>query len=149
MEAYKAPDSDLTTNHKRPFKPVKAILYGLSISIILTTIVSVIALVIFGFVSGVDFTNEDTFNLLYTNNLFMFIDVILTVWVLYFSGTVVGKYTPGKEVVFAIIVSVLTLIIFAALFLMTESFSTYPIWYNLSSFVVIPVGIYFGAKSKI
>jgi len=116
MDAYQPPSSDLTIDNKRPFKPVKAVLYGLSIAFFLTTIVSTI---------------------------------VFVVGILYFAGSVVGKHTRGKEIKYAIIVSALLLIIITPLFVLTESFSTYPMWYNLSSFIIIPVGIYFGAKSKI
>ena len=150
MDAYQAPNSDLTTDNKKPFKPVKAVLYGLSISLFLTTVVSTIVFVSLGIINGVDMSNEDALNTLFASNpLFMFVDVVLTGWILYFAGSVVGKHTRGKEIKYAIIVSVLLLIIITPILFLTESFSTYPIWYNLSSFIIIPVGIYFGAKSKI
>ncbi len=150
MDAYQPPNSDLTIDNKRPFKPVKAVLYGLSIAFFLTTIVSTIVFVVLGIISGVDVGNEDALNTLFASNpLFLFIDIALTGVILYFAGSVVGKHTRGKEIKYAIIVSALLLIIITPLFVLTESFSTYPMWYNLSSFIIIPVGIYFGAKSKI
>ena len=150
MDVYQTPDSDLTIDNKRPFKPVKAVLYGLSIAFFLTTIVSTIVFVALGIISGVDVGNEDALNALFANNpLFLFIDIALTGGILYFAGSVVGKHTGGKEIKYSIIVSALLLIIITPLFVLTESFSTYPMWYNLSSFIIIPIGIYFGAKSKI
>ena len=150
MDAYQAPNSDLTTDNKRLFKPVKAVLYGLSIAFFLTTIVSTIVVIALGIISGADMSNEGAVNTLFAGNpLFMFIDLVLSGWILYFAGSVVGKHTQGKEIKYAIIVSALMLIIVTPLFVLTESFSTYPMWYSLSSLVIVPVGIYFGAKSKI
>jgi len=54
MDAYQPPSSDLTIDNKRPFKPVKAVLYGLSIAFFLTTIVSTIVFVALGIINGVD-----------------------------------------------------------------------------------------------
>jgi len=150
MDVYQTPNSHLTIDNKRPFKPVKAVLYGLSISLFLTTLVSTIFVVALGIISGADMSNENSVNALFASNpLFMFIDLALCGWILYFAGSVVGKHTRGKEIKYAIIISVLLLIIITLLFVLTEYFSTYPMWYNLSSFIIIPVGIYFGAKSKI
>ena len=64
MDAYQPPNSDLTIDNKRPFKPVKAVLYGLSIALFLTTIVSTIVFVVLGIISGIDMGNEDALNTL-------------------------------------------------------------------------------------
>jgi len=147
MEAYKAPKSDLTTNEKMPSKPVKAILFGLSVSIILTMIVSVIIGIGFGFLAGINFENENEFEtMLTTNPAYMILDIIITASILYLAGTVVRKYAPEKELIFGTILTVLTLLIIAYMFYAFGSFTTYPLWYSVATLLIIPVSILYGSR---
>ena len=98
MDPYKTPDADLTTEPQRQFKPVKAILYGLMISIIVVAIVSMIEGIGFGIALGVDFNDREAFKSALANSIaFMVTDLIVSTFVFYFAGRVVGKRVPGKE----------------------------------------------------
>jgi len=150
LDAYKTPEADLTTVDKQAFKPVKAILYGLCVSIILASIVAIIEGILFGLALGVDFTNEGALELALNNSTaFLIGDTILSALVLYFAGRVVGKYAPGKETKYGVILTIITLTIYLPILIATDSFSIYPIWYNSISIVVIVFAIYLGAKSRV
>ena len=150
MDAYKTPEADLATSKAPVFKPVKAILYGLSVSIILAFIVGIIESVLFGIVMGVDMADEGAFSsALASSTAFLAGDTILSALVLYFAGKVVAKHVPGKEIKYGMILTILTLAIYLPIFVATDSYSIYPIWYNLIAFVVIVLAIYLGAISRV
>ena len=148
MDPYKTPTADLTTETQKPYKPVKAVLYGLSISIIITAIVSMVEGIGFGIALGVNFDDQDAFESALANSTaFMVTDVFVSTIVFYFAGRVVGKYVPGKELKYGIIVTVVTLAVYLPLLIDSDAFSSYPVWYNLLGLVVLLVVIPFGAIS--
>lgn len=149
MDVYKSPDSDVDMNSGNKFKPVKAILLGLLISVILVMIVSVIESIVFAIALGADLTNESSLNEVLTNSkLFLVTDLVLTALILFFAGVVVRKYTPNKEVLFGLILSSLTLAIYLPLALSSNTFSDYPLWYNILTLIIIYAAVFMGAKPR-
>ena len=150
MDIYEAPKSDLTQLEALKIKPIKAILIGLLISIVLTQIVSAIEVIIFGLQTNLDFSNEKEYQLLFVNNpLFLYIDLFLSAIVLFFSGVVVSKYTPTKEIKYISIVTILTFSFYLYSFYASNSFETYPLWFNVTALIVIPASILFGGITNI
>ena len=68
---------------------------------------------------------------------------------MYYAGTVVKKFTPSQEAKFGAIVSTLTFLIYVLLFIGSNSFSEFPVWYNVAVFTSIVVALNYGAKHKI
>ncbi|HED32690.1 MAG TPA: hypothetical protein ENJ08_00540 [Gammaproteobacteria bacterium] len=150
MDAYKTPDSNVNTTYQRPFKPVKAVLLGLFVSVILLIIVSMIFAVLFGIGIGVGFDNVDDFEkLIVTNVPFLLIDFLLSAATCYFSGIVVGKNAPGKEYKYAIIVALITSVIFLVINITGETGDLYPLWLEILNYLIVPVAIVVGARSTI
>jgi len=146
MDAYKTPDSNLETNETLHFKPIKAVLFGLLIAIVLGLIVSTITALTIAVFEGIDLSNQDELEkYLASNYYYLLIDILITFFVLYWAGTVVKKYVPGKEKLYAMIVTALTVIIIALMLFMYGSYEMYPIWYNFTSILSIPIAIYWGA----
>jgi len=147
LDAYKTPTSDLNTDIKI-FSPAKAIIYGLCISVILTSIASMIEGIAFGFVLGVDFSDESAFESALANSMvFMVFDIAMSALILFFAGKSVGKRVQGQEAKYGVIVYLLTFAIYLPLFIISDAFTIWPIWYNFISLIVVLSAIYFGAKS--
>ena len=149
MDAYKTPASDLEEGQQRAIKPVKAIVYGLLISIVLTSIASMLEGIIFGIALGVNLQDEAQFTSVLANNLgFLLFDLIMTFALLYYAGTRARKYAPSKEVFYGVVLAVITFAIYLLIFVLSDSFSLYPLWYNLLSLIVVFTAILYGAKPK-
>lgn len=147
MDAYKTPESDVELNPGRDFKPIKAIILGLLVSVVLSFVVSIIEGVIAGIILRVDlFSEHDLDAALSQNTTFLLTDVLITALLLFFAGRVVRKYTPRKEILFGFILSCLTFAVFLPIALSSNTFTTYPLWYNAASLLVIFVGVYLGAR---
>ena len=147
MDAYKTPAADLNASIKI-FSPVKAIVYGLCISIILASIASIIESIAFGFALGLDFTDESAFESALADSIvFMTFDIAMSALICFFAGKTVGKRVQGQEAKYGAIVSLLTISIYLPLFIISDAFTIWPIWYNFFSFAVVLSAIYFGAKS--
>lgn len=148
MDVYKTPEAVLNTSENIVFSPFKAIMFGLCISIILASIVSMIESIAFGIVLGVDFNDQSSFESALANStVFLVVDIVVSSFILFFAGKSVGRRVPGKEEKYGIIVSLLTLFIYLPLYVVSDAFSVWPIWYNLMSLTVVLSAIYFGAKS--
>lgn len=147
MDAYKTPESDLTTNEELPHKPVKTILLSLTIAVVLISIASIILAVIFGLSAGINFSKQGELeSLLNSNPIYLVIDILLTFSGLWLTGIVVAKNTPKMKNKYVIIVSLIILTIYIAMLNMSETNPTYPVWYSLSILLVVPIGIYFGSE---
>ena len=148
MNEYKTPESDLIVDENRIYSPIKAVVYGLCVSIILVNIVSLIEVIIFGAITGLDFSDENTVEAALSNSsIFMVSDIVVSALVLFFAGIVIGKHVPGKESKFGIIVSIITVVIYFPLFFVSDAFVIWPFWYNFFGMLAVSA-IYFGAKSK-
>ncbi|MGD8885841.1 MAG: hypothetical protein PVF34_09465 [Gammaproteobacteria bacterium] len=153
MDPYKTPDAALETDSDNPHQPVRAVIYGLCISIILVTLASIVEGIGFGIALGVDLSDQAGFKaMLATSTAFMVTDILVSSVLFYWAGRVVGKRVPGKELKYGIIVTLLTLAIFLPLIIDSDTFDHYPLWYNLVSIivflVVIPLGAISTVKSK-
>ena len=149
MHVYKTPESGLEINEEVQFKPVKAIVFSLSISIILLTILSNFFAIVFAIVLGVDFSIENEFdNVLNSSFIYLLIDLVISSIVLYFVGTIINNYVSGKETIYIVIVSVITIIYYEYLFDSSGYIVPYPLWYDLSSSAIVPIFIYVGSKYK-
>ena len=144
MDIYKTPGSELIDDRNRPYKPVRGIFVGLSYTIVLTMIASMILLFVFGF----DLASPSLESEIADSSFFMFSDTIISALVMFFAGRAVGKRTPGKELKFGVILAVITAVIYLIFMISTESFKTYPLIYNLATFVVTAIAIPYGSKSS-
>ena len=143
MDVYKTPNSELIDDYNRPYKPVRAILVGLSYSIVLAMIASMILLFVFGF----DLTSPNLDSEIANSNFFMLSDTIIAAIVLFFGGRAVGKRTPGKELKFGVILAIITAVIYLMAMISTESYKISPLIYTLASFVIPVIAIPYGSKS--
>ena len=91
------------------FSPVKAIGYGLLVSVVLASTVSMVESVVFAVLTAPSLGDERKFVGFFSNSmLFLMINVFLYCLIMYYAGKVVKQHAPSKEVKFGILVSVLT-----------------------------------------
>lgn len=148
MDIYKTPDSKNQEPHNHQFKPVSAIAYGLLISIVLSTVVTIIEAIVFGIMIGLTQGTEAFSEDLFTkNSSFLLIDLILTFTCLYFAGRVTGKFAFGQELKFGLIVALITFFIYIAFYMLMDTGDQYPLWYDLGSFASVFVAVLLGANS--
>lgn len=147
MDAYKTPASNLYIENERPYKPVAGILIGLCFSVLLMHLSSTIIAIIFGALSGEAITEENFSSMLAGSNLYLLADTVVSAVVLFFAGRAIGKRTKGKEIKFAIILALITLSIYLPIYIFSNAFIEYPVWYNLIAFISTVVIVPFGAKS--
>lgn len=147
MDIYKTPEADVEIETGRKFKPIKAIILGLLVSVVLSTIVSMVEVIVGAMIFGVNLHNQESINaMLNTNTKFQIIDTAITLLVMFFAGSVVGKYAVGKEILFGLIVASITFGIALYIAIHSGGLSTGPEWYNVTSFLIIFIGIYFGSR---
>ncbi len=147
MDVYKTPGSELIEENNRPYKPVKGILVGLSYTILLATIISMIWLFAFGALLGFDLTSPNLETEMANSTLYMISDTIVSTIILFLGGRAIGKRTPGKELKFGVILAVITAIIYLILMIATESLKTFPLIYILITFVITAIAVPYGSKS--
>lgn len=148
MDPYQTPDANLATTEQRPFQPVKAVLLGLCVSVIVAGLASMIEGVIFGVVMGANLMDQTNFETILVNSTgYLLTDVLMSALIFFWAGRVVGKRVPGKELIFGIVVTVLTLAIFTPLSIGVFTSQLYPIWYKGVSIVVVVGAIPLGAIS--
>lgn len=144
MDAYRTPASGLHTENQRVSKPISGILIGLCFTILLTTLTSSIMAVVFAASLDAGVTIENLNSEIAKNSIYLLADLAVSSIVIFFAGRAIGKRTPGKEIHYGIILSVITLLIYLPMFWYTNALITYPIWYNLlvlfSLFLILPLG---------
>jgi hypothetical protein len=120
----------------------------LCVSVILAGLASMIEGIIFGVVMGVNLMDQTDFETTLVNSTgFLLTDVLMSALIFFWAGRVVGKRVPGKELVFGIVVTVLTLAIFIPLSTDVFASQLYPVWYKGISVVVFLAAIPLGAIS--
>jgi len=149
MDAYKTPDSNSQPpSDERQLKPINAVFYGLLISIVMTIIVSIVEGIVLGIAvattQGVERLKED---FIANNSVFLLIDIIVTFACLFYAGKVTGRFAPRQEIKFGLIVSVITFIVYFIIYSSADSTTTYPSWYNITSFMIIFIAILMGSYS--
>lgn len=149
MSIYKAPKAELEVEGPVIFSPVKAIVYGLFFSIVLTGVASIVVAITFALLLGADISDETAFESLVTNNTALLItDVLVSFFVLYFAGRATGKRVPGQEIKYGFIVSALSVAIYLSLSIAPDALSL-PMWYNIASLAIIFLAINYGAQSLV
>ena len=149
MEAYKTPVSDVEVSAVGEFRPARAVIYGLLVTIVLGGIVSLILGAVFAVVEAESFTTEAEMAAALAGNApFLLADIVLTVIILYIAGVVVRKYAVGHEIKYALIVCGITLLVFFPMFVISEGIEIYPFWYNAISFMAIPIVLIIAAKPR-
>lgn len=150
MDAYKAPEAELTTSKDLPFRPVKALSLGLLIIVVLGSVVSLVEGVVFAFILGANLADERSFEAaLAGSHVFLMIDIVLTGLLLFWGGRITAKHVPGKEMKYGMILIAISLSIYTLFYVSIDSLSAYPMWYNVASYLVTVLGIYLGARSKV
>ena len=150
MSNYAAPESDLGNIMERKYQPVRAIFYGVLVAIFLSGLASIIISVVFGFMIGVDFEDQAAFEAAMSSSaIFMFVELLLTLPIFYYGGKVVGKRTPGKELLFGVFLIAIILTYYVVSGLLLETFGVYPAWYTAISFIAMILTVFAGAKSTI
>ena len=145
MDPYQIPESELVDNNQRPFRPITGIFIGLSFTVILMIVVSLVWAILFGLISGIDILTED-FELELSQRLsYMIPDLVISTAVVYFGGQAIGNRTPGKELKFGCILALITVLIYISLFLIEAGAAPYPMWYTLLIFVLPIVAIPYGS----
>jgi magnesium-transporting ATPase (P-type) len=152
MDAYKTPNSNLEPQPERPFRPIKALVYGLLISVGVLLVVSAIEMFIVALLNHEllsTLQNEDEINQFFAQNtLFLAVDLVISFVILYLAGTMIGRYATGYEWKFAVILALLTLCIHLIFYNLNENDDVFPMWYSLAGFASIFVAILWGAKAK-
>ena len=146
---FSSPGSTAEKSKEGQYSPVKAIVYGLLVSVVLASLVSMIGSIIFAVLTEVELGSESKSADALANSItFLSINVVLYSLIMYYAGTVVKKYASSKETKFGVIVSTLTFIIYVLLFYGSNSFTEFPVWYNAAVFLAMVSAINYGTKSK-
>ncbi|WP_062064576.1 hypothetical protein [Cellvibrio sp. OA-2007] len=152
MDAYKTPESNLELPAQALFKPVKALVYGFLISVVLLLVVSALELFVFALMNRehiASLANEGEINAFFSQHiLFLVVDIIVSFAVLYFAGTVIRKYAVGYELKFGFVLALLTLGVHLVLFNVNDASDNYPFWYNAAGLISIFAAILLGARAK-
>lgn len=149
MEAYKTPVSDVEVTADGEFRPVRAVIYGLLITVVLGVLVSMIEGIVFVVLSGGVVASDAALAAALAASLpFLLTDLVLSLILLYVAGMVVRKYAVNQEIKFGLIVCGITLAVFVPIFISSDGHEIYPLWYNIISFLSIPVALMAGAKPR-
>lgn len=151
MKNYTAPSSEMESREIEN-RPVRAIIYGLLISIIGVGIFSMVITVGFIILNQVDPTNQEAIRSVVSSSpIFMVLDLIGSLLILVVAGKVVAKYAPVKTMMFSIMVTAVVVLVYGSSMVMNQSFSAYPIWYSfaigISMLLGIPLGAGFSRKN--
>lgn len=132
------------------YSPPKAIAYGLLISVVLASLVSMLGSIVFAILAEPELGSESrSVAALSDSIVFLIVNVSLYTLIMYYAGSVVKRYAASREVGFGAIVSALTVTIYIFLFMASNTFSEFPVWYNISVFLTIVVALNFGARRRI
>lgn len=143
-------DSTHPTSDKVIFSPLMATIYGLLITLVLRTIISVIAGTIIAETSGVDFDDANAINAILAASLtFLITDLILTAVLMYWAGRVVRRYSEPSQLKIGWLVTVVTVAVYFMINYTSGVFTTYPFWYNVCLLVVVVAGIFAGCKKPV
>jgi hypothetical protein len=152
MDAYKTPESNLELPPPKLFKPVKALVYGLLVSVGLLLIVSALEIFVFALIHREQIAGIASGSEIHTffsnNNVFLVVDICISFAVLYFAGTIIRKYAVGYEFKFGVILALLTLCVHLLFYKMNSASSAYPFWYDAAGFLSIFVAIILGGRQK-
>ncbi len=149
VDIYKTPESELDIETTAKFKPIKAIVFGLLVSVVLLMFIGIIEGFVAAFLFG--FNLEDMKNITTTlsnSTTYLIADLLITSVILFYAGRVVRKYAPHKEMLFAVIVTILTAAIYIPLGISANSFSIYPVWYSILSTIIVFGAIILGARPR-
>lgn len=150
MDAYKAPQAELTGSSELPVRPAKGLILGLVIIVVIGSLVSLIEGVVFAIILGIDLVNEQKFEAALAGSPgFLIFDLLLTGVLFFWGGRAMAKHVPGQEMKYAIVLTLVSIAIYVLLYVSVDSLSAYPMWYNVLSFVITVVAIIFGARSRI
>lgn len=147
MDAYKTPSSNLDIKLERPFQPIKALVIGLLISVVLATLLSTVIFVAMAINKNVLLSGGSSWNELLTSTTYLLIDLCTTFIMLYFAGYMTSKYTPNQEIKYAMILSSINFVIYFPFLIFSEE--KMAIWYIVLSTFSIFIAIYMGASSRI
>ena len=146
MDAYKPPQADLEEDEAPDFKPIRALVYGLLVAIVATLVASMIEGFIFAFFHA-GLNEEQLYRAFAESYSFLITDTLLTVSILYLAGVVVKTYAARRAILFAGIVSAITLAVMVPLILLSSNKSQFPLWYNITISSAIVWAILLGASS--
>lgn len=143
--------SDSNPNHasteKVLFSPIMAAIYGLLITLVLRTVISVIAGTIIAETSGVDFDDASAINAILAASLtFLITDLVLTAALMLWAGRVIRRYSDPIHLKIGLLVSAVTVAVYFYINYASGVFATYPLWYNVGLLVVVVAGILIGCK---
>lgn len=111
-------------------KPLKTIIFGVLLTLILTVGTGVPLMMCF-----VDTQSSDIEKSLLGNPIYLFFSLIISFLCAVLSAYFATKYSPGAEVKFGIIIGAVVILISLPLWLASNTFQTYPIWYSAISFI--------------
>ena len=149
MDIYKTPESELDIETTAKFRPVKAIVFGLLVSVVLLMFIGIIEGFVAAFLLGFNLEDMKNINTILSNNTaYLIADLLITSVILFYAGRVVRKYAPRKEMMFAVIVTILTSAIYIPLGISANSYSIDPVWYSIVSTILLFGAIIIGARPR-
>lgn len=132
------------------FSPVMAAIYGLLITLVLRTIISVIVGTIVAETSGVDFDDAHAINaILAASFTFLIADLVITAALMFWAGRVVRRYSEPLHIKIGLLVMVVTVAVYFTINYTSGAFATYPLWYNVCLLIVVVAGIFIGCKKPV
>jgi len=149
MDAYKTPESNLDLTQVPLFRPGKAMLIGLLITVVLYQLIANLMTLVFIIFNVTNSTNPTNFNEqatnLYNNPLFLIIDLAISFTMCFIAGYSTSKYVPNKEIQYAIILIIINFLIYISLTLFTDNDQSFPTWYIALSYLITVIAILSGS----
>ncbi len=135
MDVYKAPESDVSMETKRPFRPIRGLFFGLVVFIVLAMF---FARVVQPFFLSLGI-NIDKF--------YLAVEFPFSMLSIFLASRTVVKRAPGKEIVYGLAFAVILVLFFSCLLIVYGGFSVLPLWYSVAFIPSLLLAVLLGAKS--
>jgi hypothetical protein len=121
-------------------KPMKAVIVGVILSFLIVMISGLSLMFMFADVASPDFEA-----VLASNNTYLLVSIVASFLSLVIASFIATKYAPYAEVKFGVIIGLLMIAINLPTWVMSGTFSIYPVWYAVLSFAMPVPAAYLGS----
>ncbi len=121
-------------------KPIKTVAVGVILSILIEMISGLPLMFMFA-----DLTSLDFEAVLASNNIYLLASILASFLSLILASFIATKYAQNSEVKFGIIIGLLITALSLPMWIVADTFSTYPNWYSVLSLAMPVPARYLGA----
>lgn len=148
MDAYKSPESEIEDKTKK-HQPIKGLIKSSLVATIILMLAGLAFMVLTALIFGVDLEDQDgPDSFMNTNITYMVLSLILSVVVLYQSGRLLGNHLFINFNEWAAGLVTVCMVVFYGPYLIWDMQLYSPVWYQVASFLSVPICIFLGVKSR-